>query len=83
MPLECDDFVFRKIYWPLPFRGGWVGGFQVNVQISLSVTKPNCWGFLMVLYYFQLIIHPILRYLYSLIARRALIMIANVQLDKK
>ena len=37
----------------------------------------------MVLYYFQLIIHPILRYLYSLIARRALIMIANVQLDKK
>ena len=42
MPLECDDFVFRKVNWPLPLRrGGWVG-FRLTAKLSLSVTKPNC-----------------------------------------
>ena len=43
MPLGCDDFVFRKVYWPLPLRrGGWVG-FRLTAKLSLSMTKPNCW----------------------------------------
>ena len=34
MPLECDDFVFRKLNWPLSL---WrVGGFQVNGQIAVK-----------------------------------------------
>ena len=37
MPLGCDDFVFRKLNWPLPLRkGGCVGGFQVNGQIAVK-----------------------------------------------
>ena len=37
MPLECDNFVFRKVNWPLSLRrGGWVGGFQVNGQIAVK-----------------------------------------------
>ena len=42
MPLECDDFVFRKVNWPLPLRRGrWVG-FRLTAKLPLSVTKPNC-----------------------------------------
>ena len=42
MPLECDDFVFRKVNRPLPLRrGGWVG-FRLMAKLPLSVTKPNC-----------------------------------------
>ena len=42
MLLECDDFAFRKVNWPLPLRtGGWVG-FRLTVKLPLSVTKPNC-----------------------------------------
>ena len=42
MSLECDDFVFRKVNWPLPLRrGGWVG-CRLTAKLPLSVTKPNC-----------------------------------------
>ena len=42
MPLECDDFVFRKVNRPLPLRSdGWVG-FRLTAKLPLSVTKPNC-----------------------------------------
>ena len=41
MPLECDDFVFRKVNWPLPLRRGrWVG-FRLMAKLPLSMTKPN------------------------------------------
>ena len=34
MPLECDDFVFRKVNRPLLLRrGARVGSFQVSGQI--------------------------------------------------
>ena len=37
MPLECDDFIFRKVNWPLLLRSsGWVGAFQVNGQIVVK-----------------------------------------------
>ena len=37
MPIECDDFVFRKVNWPLTLRkGGLVGGFQINGQIVVK-----------------------------------------------
>ena len=39
MPLECDDFVFKKVNWPLPLRRG---GFRLTAKSLLSVTKPNC-----------------------------------------
>ena len=39
MPLECDDFVFRKVNWPLPFKEGWVGGFQVIGQTAVKCDK--------------------------------------------
>ena len=40
MTLECDDFVFRKVNWPLPLkRGGWVGGFQLNGKITIKRDK--------------------------------------------
>ena len=36
MPLEWDDFVFRKVNWPLPLRRvRWVG-FDVNGQIAIK-----------------------------------------------
>ena len=42
MPLERDDFVFRKVNWHLPLRrGGWVG-FKLTAKLPLSVTKTNC-----------------------------------------
>ena len=42
MPLGCDDFVFRKVNWPLPLRKrGWVG-FRLTAKLPLYVTKPNC-----------------------------------------
>ena len=42
MPIGCDDFVFRKVNWPLPLsRGGWVG-FRLTAKLPLSMTKPNC-----------------------------------------
>ena len=42
MPLECDDFVFRKVNSPLPLRrGGWVV-FRLTAKLPLSVTRPNC-----------------------------------------
>ena len=42
MPLECEDFVFRKINWPLPLRRGrWVG-YRLTAKLPLSVTKPIC-----------------------------------------
>ena len=41
MPLECYDFVFRKVIWPLPLRrGGWVG-FRLTAKLPLSETKSN------------------------------------------
>ena len=33
MPLECDNFVFRKVNLRLP---GWAGGFQINGQIAVK-----------------------------------------------
>ena len=37
MPLECDNFVLRKVNWPLPLRTrGWVDGFQVNGHIAVK-----------------------------------------------
>ena len=42
MPLECDNFVFRKVNWPLSLRrGGWVG-FRLTAKLPLSETKSNC-----------------------------------------
>ena len=42
MPLEWDDFVLRKVNWPLPLRRGeWVG-FSLTAKLLLSVTRPNC-----------------------------------------
>ena len=42
MPLELDDFVLRKVNWPLPLRRGeWVG-FSLPAKLLLSVMKPNC-----------------------------------------
>ena len=42
MSLECDDFVFGKVNWPLPLRrGGWVG-FRLTAKLPLSETRPNC-----------------------------------------
>ena len=41
MPLECDDYVFWKVNWPLPLRRSrWVD-FRLTAKLSLSVTKPN------------------------------------------
>ena len=43
IPLECDNFVFRKVNWPLPLRSsGWVG-FSLMSKLLLSVMKTNCW----------------------------------------
>ena len=40
MPLECDNFVFRKVNWPLPLRrNGWLG-FRLTAKLPLSVAKP-------------------------------------------
>ena len=36
MPLERDNFVFRKVNWPLPLRNCWVGGFQINGQMAVK-----------------------------------------------
>ena len=33
MPLECDDFIFRKVNRPLPLRRG---GFQFNGQTAVK-----------------------------------------------
>ena len=41
-PLKCDDFVFRKVNWPLSLRRGeWVV-FRLMAKLLLGVTKPNC-----------------------------------------
>ena len=42
MPLECDDFVFRKVNWPLPLNRGGSVGFRLTAKLPLSVTKSNC-----------------------------------------
>ena len=42
MPLECDNFVFRKVNWPLLLRRGGSVGFRLTAKWPLSVTKPNC-----------------------------------------
>ena len=47
MPLEGDDFVFRKVNWPLPLRRGWWEGFRLTIKLPLSEIKPNCWSSLM------------------------------------
>ena len=31
---QCDDFVFRKVNWPLAVKEGWVGGFKFNGRIA-------------------------------------------------
>ena len=42
MPLDCDDFVFRKVNWLLLLRrGDWVG-FRLVAKFALSMMKPNC-----------------------------------------
>ena len=43
MPLECDDFAFRKVNWLLPLRRGRWLGFRLTAKLPLSKTKPNCW----------------------------------------
>ena len=48
---ECDDFVFRKVNWPLPLRWGrWVG-----FRLTTKLPKPNCWRSLIVTDQFWLI----------------------------
>ena len=42
MLLECDNFVFRKVNWPLLLRRGGSVGFRLTAKWPLSVTKPNC-----------------------------------------
>ena len=39
MPLESDDFVFRKVNWPLPLRRGIWMGFRLRAKLPLSVTN--------------------------------------------
>ena len=40
--LECDNFVFRKVNWPLSLRRGeWVV-FSLMAKLPLGVRKPNC-----------------------------------------
>ena len=36
MPLEWDDFVFKKSKLTLAVKEEWVGGFQVNGQIAVK-----------------------------------------------
>ena len=39
MPLECDDFVFRKSKLTPVVKEGWVGGFQVITQTAVKCDK--------------------------------------------
>ena len=43
MPLERDDFVFRKVNWPLPLRRMGMGGGGGKVNGQVAVKRDETW----------------------------------------